>query len=135
MIDRKYLYIIAAVIWGIPGINITIKGIGTYMLMKSDTLWWMILITVVVAVFFFNILSKVAGIYTERIATLPDKVMIWQVFPLRGWILLVFMMGLGIILKYIPDVPIAFISSFYSGLGPMLVVASLRFLVTLCRKR
>ena len=105
------------------------------MLMKSDTLWWMILITVVVAVFFFNVLNKVAGKYTERIATLPDKVMIWQVFPLRGWILLVFMMGLGIILKYIPDVPIAFISSFYSGLGPMLVVASLRFLVTLCRKQ
>ena len=76
---------------------------------------------------FFLMFRRIVNRYCERIPALPDKVKVWQVFPARGWILIVFMMGLGIILKYIPDVPMAFTASFYSGLGPMLIVASLRF--------
>ncbi len=34
-------------------------------------------------------------------------------------------------LEYAPGVPMAFTASFYSGLGPMLVVAALRFLLEL----
>ncbi len=87
--NRKHLYVVAAVIWGIPGIIITSKGI----------------------------------------AALPEKVKIWQTFPTRGWILLVFMMGLGIALKHIPGVPSAFTASFYTGLGPMLLLSAGRYLL------
>lgn len=60
--------------------------------------------------------------------SLPDKVMVWQTFPVRGWILIVFMMGLGMTLKYIPEIPSAFTAAFYSGLGPMLFLSSVRFI-------
>ena len=53
----------------------------------------------------------------------------WHIFPARGWALLIFMMGLGIALKHIPGVSSAFTASFYSGLGPMLLVSSTRFLL------
>ena len=66
---------------------------GLYDMIKPLTLWWLILITVAVAVFFFNIFRKVVRKYSDRIAALPDRVWIWQVFPPRGWILLMFMMG------------------------------------------
>ena len=134
MIRRAYSYVLAAAIWGIPGINIAVKGVRTYMLMKSDDLWWLLLITVVVSVFFFIIFRRVVRKYSERIASLPDRVMIWQIFPPQGWILLLFMMGLGITLKYIPGIPMSFTASFYSGLGPMLVVAALRFVVSMVRR-
>ena len=49
----------------------------------------------------------------------------------KGWILLAVMMGLGITLKYIPSVPMAFTASFYSGLGPMLIVAASRYLAAM----
>ena len=127
MIRRAYSYVIAAAIWGIPGINIAIKGVKTYMLMNPDDLWWLMLITIAVSIFFFIIFRRVVRKYSERIASLPDRVMIWQIFPPKGWILLAFMMGLGITLKHIPDVPMAFTASFYSGLGPMLIVSALRF--------
>ena len=130
MIRRAYSFIIAAAIWGIPGINIAIKGLRTYMLMRPGDLWWLMLVTVAVSVFFFIIFRRVVRKYSERIASLPDRVMIWQIFPLQGWILLSFMMGLGITLKYIPGIPMSFTASFYSGLGPMLVVAALRFVVS-----
>ncbi len=44
MIRRAHLYVVAAAIWGIPGINIAVKGIRSYMLMRSDDLWWLMLI-------------------------------------------------------------------------------------------
>lgn len=134
MIRRVFSYIVAALIWGIPGINIAIKGLRTYMLMKPDNLWWLMLVTVAVSVFFFFIFRRVVRKYSERIDSLPDRVMIWQIFPPQGWILLVFMMGLGITLKYIPGIPISFTASFYSGLGPMLIVASLRFVAAMSRR-
>ena len=85
--NRKHLYVAAAVIWGIPGFIITFKGISAY------------------------------------------KMKIWQTFPTRGWILLLFMMGLGVALKHIPGVPSSFTASFYTGLGPMLLLSSGRYLL------
>ena len=134
MIRRAYSYVIAVAIWGIPGINITVKGFRTYMLMNPDDLWWLMLITVAVSIFFFIIFHRVVRKYSERIASLPDSVMIWQIFPPKGWILLAIMMGLGITLKHIPDVPMSFTASFYSGLGPMLIVSALRFAASVLHK-
>ena len=125
--NRKYLYFVAAVIWGIPGIIITLKGIGAYRMQPSDNLWWLLMITASVLAMFYMMFRRIVGRYCDRIASLPDKVKIWQTFPARGWILLVFMMGLGIALKHIPLVPSAFTASFYSGLGPMLLLSSIRF--------
>lgn len=127
--NRKYLYAIAALIWGIPGIIITSKGIEAYTIQPADNLWWLLLITAAVLAGFFLMFRRIVGRYSGRIASLPDKVRIWQTFPPRGWILLVFMMGLGIALKHIPGVPSAFTASFYTGLGPMLLLSSGRFLL------
>lgn len=125
--NKKYLYITAALIWGIPGVIIAIKGITAYGIQPSENLWWLMLITVAVLTAFFFMFRLIVDRYCDRIASLPDKVSIWQTFPTRGWILVVFMMCLGIVLKHIPAVPSAFTASFYSGLGPMLMLASLRF--------
>ena len=125
---RKHLYFVAAIIWGIPGITITLKGISAYRMQQSENLWWLLLITICVLSGFFLMFRKIVNRYCRRIASLPEKVKIWQTFPTRGWVLLIFMMGLGIALRHIPAIPSAFIASFYSGLGPMLVFSSLRFM-------
>ena len=125
--NKKYLYISAALIWGIPGVIIAIKGIKAYCIQPSENLWWLFMITVAVLTAFFFMFRKIVDRYCDRIAALPDKVSIWQTFPTRGWILVVFMTCLGIVLKHIPAIPTAFTASFYSGLGPMLVLASARF--------
>ena len=44
------------------------------------------------------------------------------------------MMSLGIALKHIPEIPSAFTASFYSGLGPMLIVAAVRYIVAMLRR-
>ena len=127
--DKKNLYCIAALIWGIPGIIITIKGIRTYLSMAPQDLWWLLLITAAVIASFFMMFSRIVDRYSARIAAQPQKTTVWQTFPLRGWILIVCMSCLGIVMKHIPAVPAAFTASFYSGLGPMLIFAALRFLL------
>lgn len=125
---RKHLYIVAGVIWGIPGIIISLKGINAYRIQPSDDIWWLLLITAAVLTAFFLMFRRIVDRYCGRIASLSEKVKIWQTFPARGWVLLIFMMGLGIALKHIPGIPPAFTASFYSGLGPMLILSSVRFM-------
>lgn len=126
--DKNNLYYIAAALWGIPGVIIAIKGIKAYLTMPSDNLLWLLPITAAVLVGFYCIFTRIVDRYSSRIASLPAATSIWQTFPLRGWLLLVFMSCLGIALKFIPDIPAAFTASFYSGLGPMLVYAACRFI-------
>ena len=126
--NRNCLYFIAAAFWGIPGVVITIKGISAYLTMPSRKLWWLLLITIFVMVSFFLMFRKIVDRYSARIAAQPQNPTFWQVFPLRGWILIVCMSCLGIALKFIEGIPAEFTASFYSGLGPMLVFAACRFI-------
>ena len=131
LMPRKCLYLIAALIWGLPGITITLKGINAYSNIQPSQLWWLLVATACTVIFFFCIFRRVTRRYIERIATLPDKCPPHQTFPPKGWILILFMMGLGITLKFIPGVPVQFTASFYTGLGPMLILSSLRFIFAL----
>ena len=126
--NKRNLYYIAALIWGIPGVIITLKGIRAYLSMAPAKLWWLLLITAAVLAGFYMMFTRIVDRYSARIAALPQKTGVWQTFPLRGWILIVCMSCLGIVMKHIPAVPAAFTASFYSGLGPMLLFAALRFL-------
>ena len=83
------------------------------------------LITAAVLAGFYMMFTRIVDRYSARIAAQPQKTTVWQTFPLRGWILIVCMTCLGIVLKHIPAVPAAFTASFYSGLGPMLLLAAL----------
>lgn len=126
--DRKILYYVAAALWGIPGVIITVKGIRAYLAMPPEKLWWLLLITAGVLAGFFVMFTRIVDRYSARIAALPRKTTLWQTFPLRGWILIVCMSCLGIVLKFLPGVPAGFTASFYSGLGPMLVYSACRFI-------
>ncbi|MBQ9138445.1 MAG: hypothetical protein IJX65_07420 [Alistipes sp.] len=125
---RKYLFLLAALIWGIPGVSITLKGIGAYRSVASGQVLWLLLVTAAVSVSFYFMFRRIVGRYSERIYSLPSRVTPLQTFPMRGWLLLFVMMGLGILLKHIPSVPNQFVASFYTGLGPMLILSAVRFL-------
>ena len=68
---RKHLYAVAAVIWGIPGITITLKGISAYGKQPSENLWWLLLITASVLAAFFMMFRRIVDRYCGRIASLP----------------------------------------------------------------
>lgn len=130
---RSYLYLMAAAIWGIPGVIITAKGVGAYTQVMQSQLWWLMMITSCVIMGFYFIFRSITRRYIERIASLSSRCRLWHTFPTKGWFLLLFMMSLGVALRHIPFIPIQFTASFYSALGPMLFVSSLRFLYAMMR--
>lgn len=132
---RRILYLVAAFIWGVPGLMITTKGIRSYTAIQRNDLWWLLLITACITASFYVMFKAIVKRYSNRIASLPnERVMIWQTFSLRGWSVLCFMMMLGFILRSLPYIPEEFIASFYSGLGPMLLLSSIRFAGGYCKE-
>lgn len=127
-IGKKYLYLTAALIWGIPGIMITVKGIRAYCDVPIPQIGWLMILTGFVLLMFHRIFRQLVKRYSNRIASLSERCTLWQTFPTRGWGIIFFMMGLGISLKLIPFIPIQFTAFFYSGLGPMLIISAIRFL-------
>ena len=68
--------------------------------------------------------------YSERIQALPGpKEPIYKTFNLKGYLIIAFMISLGIALEYIPGIPDSFFAWFYMGLGPGLLSAGIRFLI------
>lgn len=125
--NKHFLYLIAAPVWGVPGLIIATKGITAYTTLPAEELGRLCLITSVVLISFLWMFRRIVKRYCALIAALPDKTTIWHTFPLRGWILIVCMSCLGIALKFISCIPVEFTASFYSGLGPALVSAGFLF--------
>lgn len=125
---RSVLYVVAAIVWGVPGVIITHKGISAYFTLCENDLWWLLLITFCVLVGFYFIFRRVVAKYSAHIASQPERTAIWHTFPLRGWVLIIFMMGLGMAMKILES-PTQFIASFYSALGPMLIWSAVKFLI------
>lgn len=125
---KSLLYVVAATVWGVPGVMILYKGIMAFMEQSKGDLWWLMLIAVGVLVGFFFIFRRVVSKYSLHIVSLPERAAVWHTFPLRGWVLIVFMMGLGMVMKFI-EPPTQFIASFYSALGLMLIWSAIKFLL------
>ena len=125
--EKWHLYLTAALIWGVPGAIITTKGVMAYAQLHSRQ-WWLLAITLAVLAAFHLMFRRVVAKYAAHIEGLTTPYPIWKTFPLTGWLLMLFMMSLGMSLRHIQGIPTEFFASFYSGLGPMLLLSASRFL-------
>ena len=110
-----------------PGVIITTKGMMAYAQLHSRA-WWLLAITLAVLAAFHLMFRRVVAKYSAHIEGLTAPYPIWKTFPLTGWLLVLFMMSLGMSLRHIQGIPTEFFASFYSGLGPMLLLSASRFL-------
>lgn len=129
-VAKRHLLLANAIVWGAPGVKILVTGIQSYLaIWPSRLIVWLALGTIVVLVGFLFMFSRIVERYSARILAFPEKKKSLLAFlPVKGWILVIFMMCLGISLKFIPGVPTEFFASFYPGLGTALIVAGATFL-------
>ena len=125
---KKHLLLVNAVIWGLPGAMILLKGVKAYVALQPVA-WWMYLVSLVVFVLFALMFSKIVRKYSDRTAGLEgDRRSVFDAFSIKGYILITSMILLGVALKFIPGIPTAFFATFYCGLGPGLLLAMLLFI-------
>ena len=132
-IKAPYLLIIASIIWLIPAVLISRTG---FMTRATSWDYWRIIGAVLTFIpFNFFIFARIVKKHTERIKGYGDtKQSITKTFDLKTYIIIVFMIILGILLRRVFHVHEAFISFFYPGLGLALLIAGIKFLVAFFRK-
>ena len=128
-IPTKYLLLVNGLMWTVIGTRIALIGIDYYHRLKSIPWWYFILSAVVFAGFWF-MFTGVVRRYSQRIMAMTQPcTSIFRTFSVKGYIIIAFMITLGITLKRIPQIPDSFIAWFYCGLGPGLFSAGIRFIV------
>ena len=133
-VNREHLLLMQVLCWLGPGVKIFTTGVKAMAEVSSHhsgRVWWLVLIAVAVAVAFSLMFNNFVKRYTRRILDFPErKKSLFAFFDLHGYILILFMMGLGISLKFIPGMPVEFFAGFYPGLGAALSIAGLRYFIS-----
>lgn len=136
-IKTKHLLAVNGLLWTAIGTKITITGVSHYLLVdRPQNLLWMIPLSVLVFAAFYMMFTGVVHKYSARIISMTEeKTSIFRTFSLKGYLIIAFMISLGIGLKHIPGIPSNFFAWFYCGLGPGLLSAGIRFLLRWSRQR
>ena len=128
-IPTKYLLLVNGLLWTAIGTRIALIGIDYYQRLEQIP-WWYFLLSAVVFAGFWFMFTGVVRRYSQRIMAMTEpRTSIFRTFSVKGYIIIAFMITLGITLKRIPQVPDSFIAWFYCGLGPGLLSAGIRFVV------
>lgn len=130
-VRTRHLLAINGLLWTAIGTKITITGFQHYLnFPHGKSLIWMIPLSVLVFAGFYRMFTGVVRKYSERILSMTEeKTSVLKTFSLKGYLIIAFMVSLGISLKHIPGIPEPFFAWFYCGLGPGLLSAGIRFLL------
>lgn len=136
-VRREHLLLMQVLFWLAPGIIILRKGILAMLAVYDthpDRVCWLALAAVAVGVAFLMMFRNFVNRYTARILNFPERrKSLFAFLDLHGYILITFMMCLGLSLKYIPGMPQEFFAGFYPGLGIALAVSGIRYLTAWCK--
>ena len=126
-VEKKYLLLLAGLLWMPAGAMIT--SIGLPFLSESAYLVPMIVGAVVVfMIFYFFIFSPLVYKHEKRIRAYDaQRLPFWWFFDLKSYLIMAMMMTVGYSLRTFHLVPTWFIGFFYTGLGIALFACGFRF--------
>lgn len=128
MVSKKWLIASNAFLWMLAGFNIARIGIACAIAVHSFV--WLWFIPVFAA--FFTMFSRVIGKNTVRINNMPvEKAPLYNFLTVKGYLIIAFMMSLGIFLRSLGSIPDSFFAFFYTGLGSALFIAGAASLLKL----
>ena len=131
MVKKNWLIVINDLLWMVAGMNIA--NIGVKSILAIDSLVWLLCVPVfaVFATMFFRIISK----NCERILSMEgEKAKIYKFLTLKGYLIIAFMMTMGITLRRLGTIPEHFFAFFYTGLGSALFIAGLWPIISMVQK-
>lgn len=127
-VTKNTLLITAGIVWLLAGINILRIGISCWI---NDSHYWFFKVceaTIVFLLFFGLIFHKLYKKHTHRISQKKAKNCPFSFFDVKGWIIMAFMITIGILTRTLHLLPEAFIAVFYTGLSVALITTGTRFI-------
>ena len=131
-VHKNTLILIAGIVWAIAGFNIVRIGLVAY---QGNFTWWRGLLSIVVyTAFQIFVFGKMVKKHTDRIRQYEEERQnFFRFFDTKSYLIMAFMMTLGIGLRVSGVVPNTFIAFFYTGLGASLLTAGVLFLISYAR--
>ena len=132
MVSKRTLLLVAGLVWLAAGVNILRIGLKALEALFSGAAWrlWLALgLALVICAAFTTMFQRIVVKHTRRILAYETKQPVYRFFDAKSYILMAFMMTLGITLRRSGVVPEFFFTWFYTGLGAALSAAGIRFLV------
>lgn len=130
-VKKRFLLLIAGIVWFIAGFNVTRLGIISYGLI--DIKWYYYLLSVAVFAAFGTMFFMMSRKHTRRIKSYEEYKPFWNFFDAKSYIIMVIMMSGGIGLRAAGIFPDVFVAFFYSGLGLALTLAGVLFIINFIR--
>lgn len=128
-VNRQFLLITAGIVWIVAGANILRIGVVTWI---DDSDHWLFKVceaTIVFLLFFLFVFKKLYDKHTRRIEQKkPDRNCPFSFFDVKGWVIMVLMMTMGITIRALHLLPDSFISVFYTGLSLALMATGALFI-------
>lgn len=126
-VKKKTLLLLASCMWLLAGFNVLRLGIIAYQALGKLELKYL-LFSALVACAFGTMFYKMACKHLRRIqAYTSERVAFWHFFDLKSYLIMAFMMSMGIYLRAAQLVATSFIAFFYSGIGLALSLAGIIF--------
>lgn len=127
-VTQHTLLITAGAIWLLAGVNILRVGLTCWI---NDTQYWLFKIceaSLIFLLFFGIIFHKLYKKHTFRISQKKGKHCPFSFFDIKGWIVMIFMITVGLAARVYHLLPDSFIAVFYTGLSLALIGTGLRFI-------
>ena len=132
MVSKRTLLFIAGLVWLAAGVNILRIGLKVLLPLFSGESGRLLLslgLAAVICAAFSLMFHRIVLKHTRRILAYETKQPAYRFFDGKSYLLMAFMMTLGITLRRSGFVPEFFFAWFYTGLGTALGIAGIRFLV------
>ena len=132
MVSKRTLLLIAGLVWLAAGVNILRIGLKALIPLFSGGTGRLLLalgLAVVICAAFSLMFHRIVVKHTARILSYETKQPAYRFFDTKSYILMAFMMTLGITLRRSGFVAEYFFTWFYTGLGTALSIAGIRFLI------
>jgi hypothetical protein len=131
MVSKRALLFLAAIVWTFAGSMLMFKG--SKMLDSNNNLPWLKLILVAIAgiLFYVGIFAKLSMKHTLRILKMKNRhAFILSFFDFRSYLIMFFMISMGITLRTTGWVPLGTLSLLYLMMSIPLILSSVRFYYT-----
>lgn len=127
MVKNRTLLFIAGIVWLIAGYNVLKIGIMAYV--NHIYIVNLFMSFIVFFIFWKFIFKKLVKKHTVRIQMYGnERKYVWNFFDRPSFIIMVFMMTMGIIIRVFDLLPEIIIAIFYLGLGSALFGAGINFI-------
>lgn len=125
-VKKQNLLLLAGIVWMIAGFNVLRIGLETYAEHRMIINYAITLM--VFLVFWFMVFHKLTIKHTKRIHEFEEELQLfYKFFDLKSFLIMVFMISFGIIIRKFRLLPERFIAVFYTGLGAALFMAGVLF--------